>query len=49
MASCTRGSEKLSFKNKLARLADRMKDPEWRRYGFVLASGKMLAWRRSSP
>ena len=42
MASCTRGSEKLSFKNKLARLADRMKDPEWRRYGFVLASGKML-------
>ena len=42
MASCTRGSEKLSFKNKLARLADRMRDPEWRRYGFVLASGKML-------
>ena len=42
MARTDYRGEKLSFRGKLSRLADRMKDPEWRRYGFVMASGKML-------
>jgi Amt family ammonium transporter len=31
---------KLSFSEKVMRLNDRMKDPEWRRYGKLLALGK---------
>ncbi len=42
MARCARKGESLSLKEKMARLADRMRDPEWRRYGFIMASGKML-------
>jgi Amt family ammonium transporter len=42
MAQTTNRGEQLSFKEKLVRLTDRMKDPEWRRYGFTLASGKVL-------
>jgi ammonium transporter, Amt family len=42
MTRVTRESEKLSLKEKLARLSVRMRDPEWRRYGVTLASGKLL-------
>ena len=42
MARTAPRGEHLSLKDKLVRLADRMKDPEWRRYGFTLASGKVL-------
>ena len=38
-----RGREvRLSFSQKLSRLAVRMKDPEWRRYAGVLFGGKVL-------
>jgi ammonium transporter, Amt family len=38
-----RGREmRLSFSQKLSRLAVRMKDPEWRRYASVLFGGKIL-------
>jgi Amt family ammonium transporter len=33
---------KLSFSQKVSRLAGRMKDPQWRRYGATLLAGKML-------
>ena len=33
---------KLSFAQKFSRLADRMRDPEWRRFGRTLLLGKML-------
>ena len=33
---------KLSFSHKLSRLGDRLRDPQWRRYGMVLIGGKML-------
>jgi Amt family ammonium transporter len=36
------GEEKLSLKQKLSRLSERMRDPEWRRYGLTMASGKLL-------
>lgn len=42
MARTTHGGEQLSLKEKVARLRDRMKNPDWRRYGFTLASGKLL-------
>ena len=42
MARTAPSGEHLSLKGKLSRLADRMRDPEWRRYGFVMASGKLL-------
>src|SRR5689334_15377421 len=32
----------LSFSDKLARLAGRLRDPEWRRYGGLLLMGKLL-------
>ena len=32
----------LSWADKCVRLAERMKDPEWRRYGMTLLAGKML-------
>src|SRR5689334_22546269 len=34
--------ERLSFTDKLGRLADRMKQPEWRRYAKLLVAGKLL-------
>ena len=38
-----RGREmRMSFSQKLSRLAVRMKDPEWRRYAGVLFGGKVL-------
>jgi ammonium transporter, Amt family len=42
MARTAPKGEPLTLKEKLARLSERMKDPEWRRYGFTLASGKVL-------
>lgn len=36
------GGERLSFSQKFARLALRMKNPEWRRYGMALVAGKAL-------
>jgi len=42
MARTAPKGEPLTLKEKLARLGDRMKDPEWRRYGLTLASGKVL-------
>jgi len=42
MARIKPESDKLSFTEKLARLSVRMRDPEWRRYGFAMASGKLL-------
>jgi Amt family ammonium transporter len=32
---------KLSFGDKLARLSERLRDPQWRRYGATLLAGKM--------
>jgi len=42
MARTTLTGERLSLKDKFVRLRDRVKDPEWRRYGITLASGKLL-------
>jgi len=42
MARIRRRDESLPLKDKLARLAVRMKDPAWRRYGVTLAFGKVL-------
>lgn len=42
MARIRHREASLPLKDKLARLALRMRDPEWRRYGFTLASGKLL-------
>jgi len=42
MARTAPKGEPLTLKEKLARLGDRMKDPEWRRYGLTLASGKVV-------
>jgi Amt family ammonium transporter len=32
----------LTLTNKLSRLRERMRDPEWRKYGYTLVAGKML-------
>src|SRR5580704_10799103 len=37
-----RGDMKLPLSQRLARLAGRLKDPEWRRYGRLLVLGKAL-------
>ena len=34
--------ERLTFSSKLDRLADRLKQPEWRRYAKLLIAGKLL-------
>jgi Amt family ammonium transporter len=34
--------EKLSLRAKLIRLRNRLRDPEWRRYGTILMTGKLL-------
>src|SRR5579862_8132237 len=34
--------QKLSFIDKLSRLAQRMRDPEWRRYGGTMLAGKVI-------
>ncbi|HJV64756.1 MAG TPA: ammonium transporter [Geomonas sp.] len=33
---------RLRLSEKFSRLGERMRDPEWRRYGYLLAGGKML-------
>ena len=33
---------RLNFSDKLSRLRERMHSPEWRRYGYLLAAGKLL-------
>ncbi len=38
-----RGNERLSFSYKLQRLGQRMKDPQWRKYGMTLMAGKVIA------
>lgn len=35
---------KLSFSQKLSRLGERMKDPEWRRYAKIVIGGKLLGF-----
>ncbi len=42
MASTSCTTEKLTYPQKLSRLRERMKDPEWRRYGLLMAAGKSL-------
>ena len=42
MARITCSTEKLTYPQKLSRLRERMKDPEWRRYGLLMAAGKSL-------
>ena len=38
-----RNQERLSFGERFSRLGERLKDPQWRRYGLTLLAGKMLA------
>jgi len=42
MAIRCKGQTKLSFSGKVSRLGERLRDPEWRRYGLTLVAGKML-------
>jgi ammonium transporter, Amt family len=35
-------TERLSFSGKVSRLGHRLKDPEWRRFGYTLLAGKAL-------
>ncbi|HTF38864.1 MAG TPA: ammonium transporter, partial [Blastocatellia bacterium] len=35
--------KKLRFSRKISRLRVRLRDPEWRRYGALLLTGKLLA------
>ena len=34
--------KKVCFQDKLSRLAARLRDPEWRRYGGLLFAGKLV-------
>ena len=42
MTARTRPTKQLSLSQKFARLRMRLKDPQWRRYGGTLLSGKIL-------
>jgi Amt family ammonium transporter len=42
MRTVLHNGKKLTFSDKLSRLAVRLRDPEWRRYGGALLGGKML-------
>ena len=33
---------KFNFSNKISRLGERLHNPEWRRYGYLMAAGKLL-------
>ena len=35
--------------NKLARLGERLRSPEWRRYGYTLLAGKAIGIYRTNP
>src|SRR5689334_18042086 len=37
------GTERLTFGEKVSRLGQRLRQPEWRRYGMQLLAGKMIA------
>src|SRR4029077_11269086 len=41
MRALVRGKPRLSWSEKLARLAVRLRDPEWRRYGKLVLVGKL--------
>src|SRR5579863_10733846 len=41
MRRIVRRRESLSFSQKLSRLSDRLKQPEWRRYGATVLTGKL--------
>jgi Amt family ammonium transporter len=38
----SRWQERLTWSQKISRLGNRMRDPEWRRYGRLLLAGKLL-------
>jgi Amt family ammonium transporter len=42
MKGTNKEEKKLSLSTKLSRLGERLRDPQWRRYGLVLYAGKML-------
>src|SRR3954469_11220621 len=42
MSAIRNGRKKLSFARKFSRLAVRLRDPEWRRYGKLLLAGKAI-------
>src|SRR6266481_8471537 len=42
MSATSRPGTKLSMSQKLSRLASRLRDPEWRRYGGLLLGGKAM-------
>jgi Amt family ammonium transporter len=42
MSAIRRQATQLSFSEKFSRLRERMRDPEWRRYGRLLLTGKVL-------
>ena len=42
------GGGRLSFGQKLARLGQRMHDPEWRRYARLVFAGKILGYSRNT-
>jgi Amt family ammonium transporter len=42
MTSVARSNNRLSFPEKLSRLGVRLRDPEWRRYAWLVFAGKML-------
>ena len=42
MSTTVRGEKTLSYAEKLCRLSNRLRDPEWQRYGWLLFKGKML-------
>ncbi len=43
MSRMLRQPDRLAFSDKVMRLGQRLKDPEWRRYGLTLLAGKMIA------
>ena len=42
MSVIVKPGERLSYSQKLSRLAERLRDPEWRRYGRLLLTGKLM-------
>jgi hypothetical protein len=42
MRSRARKGSQLSLSHKFSRLAGRLRDPEWRKYGTVLLTGKFM-------
>jgi hypothetical protein len=42
MRSVAQKGSRMSLYRKFSRLADRLRDPEWRRYGTALLTGKLM-------